>query len=385
VTYLREAAAYLRWHDQEALNAVVAGDWTPLDPRWNVTMHVFRRPQDEVRKALAGTPRIVHYNSATKPWDAAFRLGYRDLFYHYLDETDWRGWRPHTAGNSPRRRWTARLVRASRKAGQSIGRRLTLARKSLQGRRVLYRRPRQIAGTAVAETGHREIRVFMSATTSHRLPEWQLRDYLARGADRVLLAVARLDDDGLATARSLDGQLHVFERPGGPAARHDVLRQLLHRYGSGHWCVVVNDDERLLGPSSSESLTELRDELEDAGYEALDCMFEVPDRPDVGPRRLRRLPMTASDPLRGRVFTIPVHVATPEQRVAELACRSRVAMFRFRTDMNIDREFRGIEGARLAPVTGVLAMTTGAEAASARGSDPGAALSPDAGTNRRRE
>ena len=92
--YLREAGTELRWHDQEALNVVVAGDWLPLDVRWNVTLHAYRDQTDPALRALVEQPRIVHYNASVKPWQSHYRLSQRELFFRYVDATQWSGWRP---------------------------------------------------------------------------------------------------------------------------------------------------------------------------------------------------------------------------------------------------------------------------------------------------
>jgi lipopolysaccharide biosynthesis glycosyltransferase len=88
--YLRQASDVMFW-DQEALNAVLAGRWRELDPRWN------RMPSAERLgdPGAAAEPSIVHFSGMLKPW----RLpetpsGLRALFYRHLDETPWAGWRP---------------------------------------------------------------------------------------------------------------------------------------------------------------------------------------------------------------------------------------------------------------------------------------------------
>lgn len=89
---------------EEALNLVLAGDWVPLAPGWNVyhmlvgMAAVARRlgldspvPDDY----LAGEPLIVHYAGEDKPWlTSSARAPFSALFYTYLDRTAWAGWRP---------------------------------------------------------------------------------------------------------------------------------------------------------------------------------------------------------------------------------------------------------------------------------------------------
>jgi lipopolysaccharide biosynthesis glycosyltransferase len=50
-----------KWHDQDALNAAVGGDWTPLDQCWNFTSFRARR--------LSGCrAKLIHYTGIRKPW-----------------------------------------------------------------------------------------------------------------------------------------------------------------------------------------------------------------------------------------------------------------------------------------------------------------------------
>jgi len=349
LAYLREAALYLRWHDQEALNAVVAGDWMPLDVCWNVTMHVYRDGPDSRLIELAGTPCIVHYNAAIKPWQADFRYARRDLFYRYLDDTAWAGWRPAQSWIPLLRRWPARLVRASRKVRHGVGRRLQLAWARLHGWRTLHRRPRQVLGRAIPGMQTREIRVFMTAATANPNVNGVVEHYLALGADRVLLVTDRLDEPSQRAAERHRDRLHVFLERLGRGTRHETLRQLLHRHGQGHWCVLVDDNEWLLCTRSGGlTLRDLRDYLEQHGYEALECQLRGDD--DTSTERYLPVVMTANDPLHCRVFSATVYADTSVRRVAELECRSKVTLVQYRTRMLIDRELRGISGARLADV-----------------------------------
>ena len=90
LVYLRQAANWIRWHDQEALNALFAGDWFHLDARWNLTMRYLWRTASVTYEP----PRIIHYHTSEKPWRADYRFALRELFFEYLDQTAWTGWRP---------------------------------------------------------------------------------------------------------------------------------------------------------------------------------------------------------------------------------------------------------------------------------------------------
>jgi hypothetical protein len=76
-------------------------------------------------------------------------------------------------------------------------------------------------------------------------------------------------------------RLHLFELPDHTRDWHLSLRQALYRYGEGHWCLVLDQNEWLLAPHSTlPSLRDLRAYLEQCEYDALEC---------------RRLPETASN------------------------------------------------------------------------------------------
>jgi lipopolysaccharide biosynthesis glycosyltransferase len=88
-------------HDQDALNMALEGDWMALDWRWNVGVHL---PGLEV-----GTPTVIHYMAAPKPWHVDYDRPFPERFFRYLDRTDFAGWRPANPLGLPRL-----LVRASR-------------------------------------------------------------------------------------------------------------------------------------------------------------------------------------------------------------------------------------------------------------------------------
>ena len=81
--YLEERHPQNGYRDQEAMNAVLRGSWGTLDPRWN------QLPGSDVED-----PWVVHYATWEKPWNFRCPHPARELFYCYLDETRWSGWRP---------------------------------------------------------------------------------------------------------------------------------------------------------------------------------------------------------------------------------------------------------------------------------------------------
>ena len=99
VEYLRSHSRELVYYEQDGLNAVLAKEWKPLDPRWNVIECVAGRPffrprhltGEEYRRLLA-EPWIVHYAGRWKPWTQPNGGPWRRLFFDYLDRTEWAGW-----------------------------------------------------------------------------------------------------------------------------------------------------------------------------------------------------------------------------------------------------------------------------------------------------
>lgn len=99
IDYVRQYGKYIRWVDQDGLNAVLAGQWGELDPRWNQTPGIYRYSsweespfQEEVYNNTLHNPYIVHFASGFKPWNS-YRHRSQALFYYYVDKTAWKGWR----------------------------------------------------------------------------------------------------------------------------------------------------------------------------------------------------------------------------------------------------------------------------------------------------
>jgi lipopolysaccharide biosynthesis glycosyltransferase len=89
--------------DQEALNAVLAGHWGELHPRWNsdpslddlVGYGGSRRGPGPAHKPSALTERgILHFSGNLKPWSFAGDGPCRRLYWSYEDRTAWAGVRP---------------------------------------------------------------------------------------------------------------------------------------------------------------------------------------------------------------------------------------------------------------------------------------------------
>ena len=99
--YLDQHAQAIRWWDQDALNAVLAGRFGELDPRWNQIPQFWEPAQGEhdpfppaLRELVIRDPWIVHYSTGSKPWHWGCTHPERGRFFEVLDRTAWAGWRP---------------------------------------------------------------------------------------------------------------------------------------------------------------------------------------------------------------------------------------------------------------------------------------------------
>ncbi len=92
----------IRWHDQDTLNGLFAGNWGELDPRWNhqgiiniVDQEILWKgsnfPED-IHTCLHQNPYIIHY-AYIKPWNTLEKCPRNDEFFNYIDMTAWSGWR----------------------------------------------------------------------------------------------------------------------------------------------------------------------------------------------------------------------------------------------------------------------------------------------------
>lgn len=98
--YLAEHKEHVRWWDQDGLNAVLSRRWGILDPAWNhMVSPLVPLDEGECEKlsieSASTNYRIVHFATAHKPWHPGYEHAAKNLFYHYLDNTAWAGWRPH--------------------------------------------------------------------------------------------------------------------------------------------------------------------------------------------------------------------------------------------------------------------------------------------------
>jgi lipopolysaccharide biosynthesis glycosyltransferase len=386
--YLEAARQYLRWHDQEALNVVLAGDWDELDSRWNVTMHAVRTSADTRRHAdLIQNPYIIHFNSARKPWQTDFSLGFQNLFYHYLDTTAWKDWRPDTTSSMTKR--IARVIRrAAQKRIHNASTQLRLASSKLSNWSAVHVLPEKVDLNSFATGIAREIRAFINVVDPGVSLLQTMTYYRNIGVDRIFLLV---DKDIVSEARNLSGtdkHLHVFTyNKHRKMTMHSKIRALLGRYGNGHWCVLVDNNEMLYFPHSDTiSLKQLCNFIDESGSDAMNfrVLNSLPERigrsPSIdqtqrvnltghGPddlillrdqRHCVKVKAVARDPVTGHVFTTPLLLEDiQEDGDPSIRYCSKVALLKFRHGMGMDQHIMAVDGARLADARGALLRYTG--------------------------
>jgi lipopolysaccharide biosynthesis glycosyltransferase len=353
VFHYLHAVDRLSSHDQDGLNAAMAGAWGRLDPRWNVTMHIFRDDFDRALRArLLRDAFIVHFNTALKPWQFGFGPDLRDLFFEHLDRTPWTGWRP-TRPAHPwiangsrvgirilRKRWTA-----ISKATQVLHDRLTVLRGLRQPLPRLDQR-------ALRGSPPDEIRLFLVVERAGPDLAGRLARHFANGVDRALVALGRTGREEVEELLRVDPGVHLFAFDPAQRSRELALRHLLQRYGQGHWCLIAEADEELHDAEGRSSLRDLCARLEVEGCGALTCRVLDGASPAVPPGR--RIEMLVRDPVKARFFTASLLV--PEDCAIEdlRACRSKVPLLRFRPNMLIAEDLRAVHGVRMAPREGTL-------------------------------
>jgi|GEM_PF-2168029 len=99
--YMRQFPQYVRWADQDGINAVLAGSWRLLDDRWNVMLaginlygQLNRPSAEERRKAqrqLLEDPFVIHFTGPVKPWRFSHYGRAYSRFFHYLQQSRWFG------------------------------------------------------------------------------------------------------------------------------------------------------------------------------------------------------------------------------------------------------------------------------------------------------
>lgn len=241
--YLRSARDYVRWHDQEAINVVLRGNWKMLPDQWNVSTFQTGSKKDKYATQESVLPAIIHYNSEVKPWQSNYSLPYAKEFFEALDHSAWRGWRPTSERPGTPYEFRRRISKALRKRYGNIGRWWALQRKRRIAIKLLADTEDSWPGDTDVPTG--ELRAFC---VTDRLDEdiaMRLRSLLGDGVDRIFVAVRYSWRENAVTTTGNS----IISFPVDPHEAQDiVLRKMLYRYGSGHWCLLSGSVESVCVP-----------------------------------------------------------------------------------------------------------------------------------------
>ncbi|MDB9487749.1 glycosyltransferase family 8 protein [Dolichospermum circinale CS-537/01] len=95
ICWVKTNSHLMRFSDQDALNAVFAGQVSYLHQRWNLQIPLinpvlFGWSFTEEQVDAVANPGIIHYTS-NKPWHREYKLPYRKLYFLYLSQTPWDG------------------------------------------------------------------------------------------------------------------------------------------------------------------------------------------------------------------------------------------------------------------------------------------------------
>jgi lipopolysaccharide biosynthesis glycosyltransferase len=120
--YVARQGSRLAYHDQDALNAVLADDIALLDLRWNLQPLMLGRwaraenPAAHARaRAARRNPGIIHFTTERKPWKHRTQVRDRRLYFRFLARTAWHGARPPLKGLAQRLEYDlARALLAAR-------------------------------------------------------------------------------------------------------------------------------------------------------------------------------------------------------------------------------------------------------------------------------
>ncbi|MGG5358979.1 MULTISPECIES: glycosyltransferase family 8 protein [unclassified Enterococcus] len=94
LAFIADNPEKLRFHDQDALNAILHDQWAILHPKWNAQGYIMSkekhhptlRGEQEYKEARAN-PSIIHFSGHVKPWSPAFNGPTKKYYTKYADMT----------------------------------------------------------------------------------------------------------------------------------------------------------------------------------------------------------------------------------------------------------------------------------------------------------
>ena len=97
LTFIEENPEKLRFHDQDALNAILHDRWIPLHPKWNAQGYIMAKakqhPTPQGEKEYEETrkdPSIIHFSGHVKPWSKDFEGPTKKYYDKYENMTAFR-------------------------------------------------------------------------------------------------------------------------------------------------------------------------------------------------------------------------------------------------------------------------------------------------------
>jgi len=86
--YIAQNMHVLKFHDQDALNALLFNDWIQLPGKWNSHTTIVNEWNDSI------PPAVIHYTGLSKPWHFDNIHPYKNEYYKYLRLTEWKAYKP---------------------------------------------------------------------------------------------------------------------------------------------------------------------------------------------------------------------------------------------------------------------------------------------------
>jgi hypothetical protein len=222
----------------------------------------------------------------------------------------------------------------------------------------------------------REIRLFMVVRNeSLRLP-YVLDYYSSLGVDRMFVIDNDSTDDTVELLLSRR-DIHVFQTSESYVQQAAWVDLLLRRYGTGHWCLVVDADELLIYPHYERlGLREFCAFLDRAGHDALDCLLldMYSDKPvcatayECGSDPLACAPYFDPDSHRQNRMWFPQDSLAPREMIESRfyggmrgrvfglrsVCLSKFPLLKFEPRMFLSAGTHLLEGAGVADIRGAL-------------------------------